>query len=143
MYDSLLTNECNYTSNLVPGTHYINWVIQDRKKVSTRRYTMTREEKKEIMQKLGDQAYMLYDYYLYAVSTPSPLMEDIDVAKHLFWDKSKVRRYRYKLMKLGYFRRRAGRRTVPRREINYFVGREAVLASLNADKAENLEEELV
>ncbi len=98
------------------------------------KYYVSDDERRKLIRDLGDSVCLLYDYYLRCAGrshgNDSVTLEDDVVADHFGWTKNKTSRLRKKLENYGWFRRVGSRYQDGRPGVTYYIGAEAVAASL-------------
>jgi hypothetical protein len=113
-------------------TQYNEIVMRCRKntKAIYSKYFISDRERREIISTLGDQACMLYEYYLRMVSVGDEELSDTNAAKYFGWNIQKAKRNRLALVRAGWFRMTKGSLSDGRKSIHYYIGEDAVKESL-------------
>lgn len=116
------------TSNATALEHFdeINVHCDKKDKAMYLKYYLSAEERRSLIQEVGDAACMLYEYYLRMASIPNQVITDDMAAEYFGWNTRKVRRYRQALTNAGWYD--SARYTIAkvRKGISYYIGKEAV-----------------
>lgn len=106
----------------------VNNKVAKRKRVPQTKYEVTHTERNDILQKVGIEAFLLYQYYLRMSAVGEVPMEDCD-ALNYFNNAITLRKIadaRRALQRLNYFKRTSFTSKSGAKSITYYVSQEAV-----------------
>ena len=103
-----------------------HYLMEKRKRIPATKYEVNADERHDILQNAGDQALLLYQYYLRMAAIPDSTIEDTDAMNYFGWSKAKVARNRRALEKLNYFRKITYTSSNGRRSVTYYLTKDRV-----------------
>lgn len=92
------------------------------------KYYVTRAERAELTEAIGDAGVILYEFYVRLASYDHPVITDEITAYSLCWNTRKVRRYREALSKAGWFAQSKYTLANDTKGMAYYIGKAAVTA---------------
>lgn len=100
------------------------------------KYYLTHDERRQLISETSDSACLLFEYYLRVASYTKPVPLDDDTAAEYFgWIPSKVRRIRLQLVHNNWFSHAKGKLNNGQRVEMYYLGKDAVEATLITTKS--------
>lgn len=102
----------------------------DQHKQRQTKFFISETDRHNIIEECGDQAFMLYDYFLRMASIGTQPFDDTTAADYFKWTEDKAKRYRLKLTRAGWFKITKGTlggQRIP--QIVYYIGKNAVAQS--------------
>jgi hypothetical protein len=110
--------------------HEVNVHCMKTDKAIYLKYFCSAKERLELISKLGDQAYMVYEYLLRMASLKDkPVITDKGIADYFGWNTSKAKRYRLLLEREGWFNSYKYTMGKKRKGVSFYIGLEAVTYS--------------
>ena len=114
------------TKRLITIFAEANSKMDKRNRITHTKYEVQQKERLDILDNAGDQALLLYEFYLRMAAIPDATMEDSDVRRYFKWDLQKVARNRRALEKLNYFRKITYTSSNGRRSVTYYLTKDRV-----------------
>lgn len=110
-------------SNVV---HEVNYKCEKKEKQIHLSYYLSDDERREVIQEIGDAACLTLEYYLRRAGRNKEAITDSIVAWHFGWTEQKAKRQRLALVKHGWFWYVKYTSHDGRKTITYYIGKEAV-----------------
>lgn len=99
------------------------------------KYYLTHDERRQLISETSDSACLLFEYYLRVASYTKPVpLDDVTSAEYFGWLPTKVRRIRTQLVHNNWFRHTKGRLNNGQRVDMYYLGKDAVEATMITGK---------
>ena len=103
--------------------HYIRRPVQNPIHL---KYSVTSQERKQLISEVGSQGLLIFEYLLRLASINKLTIQDTKIAEYFGWKESTAKRHRLRLQKEGWVATQKARLPGGQQTIYYYLGKDEV-----------------